>query len=65
MRKGLSQSDIARQVGKHGSTISRELRRNALTFTAQDRWFYFRNERFWSEDDLGVRRRDDEERGLE
>lgn len=33
-------------------TISRELRRNAQTVPPQDRFFYFRVERFWTEDQL-------------
>lgn len=40
-RKKLSLTEIALQVGKDKSTISRELRRNAQTVTAQDRHFYF------------------------
>ena len=48
----LSLSEIARRIGKDKSTISRELRRNQSVSTAQDRWFPFRNERFWSEAQL-------------
>ncbi len=48
----LSLSEIARRIGKDKSTVSRELRRNAVRVTPQDRFFYFRVDRFWSEEQL-------------
>ena len=50
--KKLSLSEIARRIGKDKSTVSRELRRNAITVTPRDRFFYFRVQRFWSEEQL-------------
>lgn len=50
--KKLSLSEIARRIGKDKSTISRELRRNAIRLTPWDRYFYFCIERFWGPDDL-------------
>ena len=50
--KKLSISEIARRLGKHKSTISRELRRNQSVATPQDIFFWFRNERFWTEEQL-------------
>jgi IS30 family transposase len=51
-RKKLSLSEIARRLGKNKSTISRELRRNAIKITPQDRFFYLRVDRFWTEEQL-------------
>jgi IS30 family transposase len=48
----LSLSEIARRIGKNKSTVSRELRRNAVRVTPQDRFFYFAIDRFWSEEQL-------------
>jgi IS30 family transposase len=50
--KKLTITEIARQIGKDKSTVSRELRRNAIELTPQDRFFLHRIERLWSEDDL-------------
>ena len=51
-KEKLSLSEIARRIGKDKSTISRELRRNALKVTPQDRFFYFRVDNLWTEEDL-------------
>jgi len=50
--KKLSISEIAQRIGKHKSTVSRELRRNASTVTPQDRFFWFRVRRLWTEEQL-------------
>lgn len=50
--KKLTVTEIARRIGKDKSTVSRELRRNATTETAQQRLFYFRLDRLWTEDEL-------------
>lgn len=50
--KKLSLSEIARRIGKDKSTVSRELRRNAVTVTPQDRFFLLRVNRLWSEEQL-------------
>jgi IS30 family transposase len=50
--KKLSLSEIARRIGKDKSTVSRELRRNAVTITPQDRFFLLRVNRLWSEEQL-------------
>lgn len=50
--KKLSISEIARRIGKNKSTISRELRRNQSVVTAQDRLFWFRIDRLWTEEQL-------------
>ena len=47
-----SLTEIARRIGKDKSTVSRELRRNAVRVTPQERFFYFRVDRFWSEEQL-------------
>lgn len=51
-RKKLTMTEIARQLGKNKSTISRELRRNAETVRPQDRLFYLGVNRLWSEEQL-------------
>jgi len=51
-RKKLTITEIARQLGKNKSTISRELRRNAETITPRDRFFYVGVNRLWSEEEL-------------
>ena len=43
---------VARRVGKHTSTISGELRRNAATVTPNDRLLDFGVKRLWSEEQL-------------
>ena len=43
---------IARRIGKNKSTVSRELRRNQRTETAQERYFPFRVHQLWSEEEL-------------
>jgi len=48
----LTISEIARRIGKDKSTVSRELRRNAVKVTPQDRHFWFRIRRMWTEDEL-------------
>jgi IS30 family transposase len=50
--KKLSLSEIARRIGKDKSTVSRELRRNAITVTPQDRFFLLRVNKLWSEEQL-------------
>jgi IS30 family transposase len=50
--KGLSQSAIARAIGRDRSTVSRELRRNAYVSTPWDRRFYECISKFWTEEDL-------------
>jgi IS30 family transposase len=50
--KKLSISEIARRIGKNKSTVSRELRRNQSVATPQDRFFWFRIERLWTEEEL-------------
>lgn len=42
--KGLNQNEIARRIGKSPSTISRELKRNGIVITPQDRFFNLRIE---------------------
>jgi transposase, IS30 family len=48
----LTLTEIARRIGKDKSTVSRELRRNAVTVTPQDRFFLLRVDRLWSEEQL-------------
>ncbi|HTL11877.1 MAG TPA: helix-turn-helix domain-containing protein [Bdellovibrionota bacterium] len=45
--RGLSLSEIGKRIGKDKSTISRELRRNAVTVTPEEKlfWFKIRNPR--------------------
>lgn len=50
--KKLSVSEIARRIGKDKSTVSRELRRNETTVTAQEAHFLFRVQQLWSEEQL-------------
>lgn len=50
--KKLSLSEIARQIGKNKSTVSRELRRNQSRVTPQQAYFLFRIERLWTEEQL-------------
>ena len=50
--KKLSNSAIARKIGRDKSTVSRELRRNAKIVTPQDRFFLFRIKQLWTEEEL-------------
>lgn len=50
--KKLSISEIARRIGKNKSTVCRELRRNQSTFSPHDTFFWFRVDRFWTEEQL-------------
>ena len=51
-QKGLSMSGVARAIGRHKSTVSRELRRNTYVSTPWDRRFYECIQKFWTEEDL-------------
>jgi len=50
--RGLSFSEIGRRIGKDKSTISRELRRNAKTVTAEDRLFWVKIQNLWFDEDV-------------
>lgn len=50
--KKLSLSEIARRIGKDKSTVSRELRRNAVLVTPHDRFFFYAVERLWTDEQL-------------
>jgi IS30 family transposase len=51
-RKKLTITEIALRIGKDKSTVSRELRRNAVVITPQDRFFLHRIQNLWSEEQL-------------
>ena len=50
--RGVSISGIARALGRNKSTVSRELRRNAITQTPHDRFFLLRVQNLWNEEQL-------------
>jgi IS30 family transposase len=49
---GLSISEIARRLGKHKSSVSRELRRNANISDEDDKRFWLRVRHLWSDEEL-------------
>jgi IS30 family transposase len=52
--RGCTVSEIALRVGVHKSTISRELRRNALITSREERLFWFKNSHLMSQEDLAT-----------
>ena len=43
---------IARRIGKSRSTLSREMKRNAIEITAEDRYFNVRISRLWNDEEF-------------
>jgi IS30 family transposase len=50
--KGLKLAEIARRIGKSRSTLSREMKRNAIEITAEDRFFNLRISRLWNDEEF-------------